>query len=284
MGSIKVALKLALGAAFIVMLGFFLAPYFTGDKPLDPVMVQLGWTTIYWYGFLIVVSIVAGFLLAAGYLAPRFSLSFEHLLNITIWALAGGLVGARIVFVILKWPIYAGNLSEIWLFPHGGLSIHGAVLFGALAILIYTRFTKLNFWKIGDMIAPALILGQAIGRFGNFVNQEAFGGPTDLPWKMFVAPEFRPAGLEDFVYFHPTFLYESIFALGILVVLLSLIKRKLPAGYVMATYLILYSSLRFIVEFFRIDSDTWGVLTVAQWASLALIILGAYILYKRRHA
>ncbi len=276
--------KLALGVAFIIGLGVFLSPYFAGEKVLSPILADFGWATVYWYGFLLVLGIVAGYFIAARYLAPNRGISSEHFLNIIIWALIGGMVGARMIFVVLKWPLYAGNLSEIFLVTHGGLSIHGAVLFGALSVWLYTRVAKLNFWDVADALAPALILGQVIGRFGNFVNQEAFGGPTNLPWKMFVAPEFRPSGFFESIYFHPTFLYEAVLALAVLVILLYLFYRRLRPGYVMAWYLILYSSLRFLTEFFRIDSSKWGVFTIAQWASLAIVILGIYILYRRQRA
>lgn len=276
--------KLALGVAFVVGLGVLLSPYFAGDKAISPILADFGWATIHWYGFLLVVGIVAGYFIAAKYLAPDRGVSGEHLLNIIIWALIGGLIGARLIFVVLKWPLYAGDLPEIFLITHGGLSIHGAVLFGALGVWLYARAAKLNFWNVADVLAPALILGQVIGRFGNFVNQEAFGGPTNLPWKMFVAPEFRPSGLFESIYFHPAFLYEAVLALVALAVLLYLFYRHFRPGYVMAWYLILYSSLRFLTEFFRIDSSKWGMLTIAQWASLAIIVLGIYILYKRQRA
>lgn len=279
-----ILIKLALGVAFIIGLGALLSPYFTGEKTLSPVLADFGWAAIHWYGFLLVVGIGAGYFIAARYLAPNRGISSEHFLNIIIWALIGGLIGARLVFVVLKWPLYADNLSEIFLITRGGLSIHGAVLFGALSVWLYTRLTRLSFWNVADVLAPAIILGQAIGRFGNFVNQEAFGGPTNLPWKMFVAPEFRPSGFFEFMYFHPTFLYEAALALAALAILLYLFYRHLRPGYVMAWYLILYSSLRFLAEFFRIDSSKWGVLTIAQWASLAIIVLGIYILYRRQRA
>lgn len=280
----KILEKVVLGAVFVLMLGFVLAPYFAGTKTLNPVMLDLRWATVYWYGFLIVVGILVGYLVAAWYLAPARGLDQEHLLNIIIWALVGGLIGARLVFVILKWQLYAGSPLEILMLTHGGLSIHGAVLFGALGVWLYTRLARLDFWKVADILAPAVILGQVIGRFGNFVNQEAFGGPTDLPWKMFVAPAARPPDFINYAYFHPTFLYEAILGLVVLAFLLYVFYRNLKPGYVLAWYLILYSSLRFLTEFFRIDSDRWGMLTIAQWASLVIILLGIYIVYKRKHA
>ena len=279
-----ILVKIALGAVFIVGLGWFLAPYFAGSQMTNPVLLDLGWAQIYWYGFLLVAGVIAGYWLAAKYLAPARDVSGEHLLNLVIWALVGGLIGARLVFVILKWPFYAGSLSEIFLLTQGGLSIHGAVLFGALGVWWYARLAKLNFGKIADVLAPAVMLGQIIGRFGNFVNQEAFGGPTELPWRMFVALPFRPEGLAEFAYFHPTFLYEAVLGAVILLVLLRLFFLRLPAGHTAAWYLILYSSVRFATEFFRIDSDRLGMLTVAQWASIAIVAIGVFILYRKKHA
>ncbi|MEA1909467.1 MAG: prolipoprotein diacylglyceryl transferase family protein, partial [Patescibacteria group bacterium] len=130
-------------------------------------------------------------------------------------------------------------------------------------------------------IVMPVILGQIIGRFGNFVNQEAFGPPTDLPWKMWVAVNNRPTGFEDFAYFHPTFLYEVI-GLIILFVILRLFRDRLKlSGSRFWIYIIGYSILRYFVEYFRVDSDFWGSLTVAQWGSLVLIVIGV-ILFNLR--
>ena len=161
-----------------------------------------------------------------------------------------------------------------------GLSIHGTILGGLLALAIYSRLSNLPVLKFANLFIPAVVLGQAIVRFGNFFNQEAFGGPTTIPWKMFVSPEFRPVGLEEVAFFHPTFLYESIGLLIILGILLALLKKN--PSVLFGWYLILYSSLRFFIEYARIDSDMWGPLTIAQWASIGIVIIGVWLITKYR--
>jgi len=185
--------------------------------------------------------------------------------------------------------------EEILLFTRGGLSIHGALLGGIISLWWYSAKAKLNFWQLADLGVPGLALGQAIGRFGNFFNQEAFGGPTQLPWKMFVAPGSRPIEFLQERYFHPTFIYESILDIALLIVLLRIMlypKRVGPlslgsygrVGSILAWYLILYSGVRFGVEWFRVDSDSVGIFTLAQWASLVIIAIGIYLLNRKTHA
>ncbi|RLC37315.1 prolipoprotein diacylglyceryl transferase [candidate division Kazan bacterium] len=277
----KKFLKYALGATLIVVIYFILAPYFAGDKIVDAVAFEVGPVSVRWYGMLIALSILIGYFVVVRSLAGSRNLNADLLLNVVIWGLVGGIVGARLMFVILKWPLYIDNLAEIVLITQGGLSIHGAILGGALTTLWATKIYKLDFKKVADVFVPAIILGQAIGRFGNFFNQEAFGGPTNLPWKMYVSPQSRPLGLEEFTHFHPTFLYEAVGSFIIFFILLRLLKLRLKDGGVLAWYLILYSSLRFAVEFVRIDSDHWWFLTIAQWASLAIIALSVWWLRQK---
>jgi len=278
----KNLLKYALGAVLIVIVYFILAPYFAGTKIIKAVAFEMGPVSVHWYGLLIALSILIGYFVVVRSLAKSRDLNADLLLNIVIFGLVGGIVGARLMFVVLKWPHYADNLAEIVLITQGGLSIHGAILGGALAVLWATKIYKLDFKRIADIFAPAAILGQAIGRFGNFFNQEAFGGPTNLPWKMYISPQNRPLGMEEFNCFHPTFLYEAIGSFIIFFILLRLLGLRLKDGSVLAWYLILYSSLRFATEFARIDSDYWGWLSVAQWASLVIIVLSAWWL-KQKH-
>lgn len=277
----KKILKYALGAVIIIFIYFFLVPYFAGDKIVIATAFNIGSIGVHWYGLLIAFSILLGYFAVIRPLASLRELDADQLLNLVIYGIIGGIVGARVLFVLLKWPLYADNLQSIFDITQGGLSIHGAVIGGALAVTWASKLFKLDFKKVADVFVPAVILGQAIGRFGNFFNQEAFGGVTNLPWKMFVSFNYRPVGLEDFEFFHPTFLYESIGNFIIFFILLRLFDIKLKDGSVLAWYLILYSSLRFVIEFVRIDSDYWGMFSVAQWASLAIILVIAWWLYKK---
>lgn len=276
--NMKTWTKFALVALFLILVGFWLVPFFAGEKFINPIFFAFGGFTVYWYGFLITMAIILGTLLSIKYVNRFFGFDIDTMLTAVIWLIIGGMVGARLVFVILKWSFFAGDWIQILHYTQGGLSIHGAILGGLAALAIYAHMAKLPVLKFANLFIPAVVLGQAIGRFGNFFNQEAFGGPTDLPWKMFVSPEFRPETLQTVVFFHPTFLYESIGLLIILVVLLSLLKRN--PSVLFGWYLVLYSSLRFVIEFFRIDSDMWEMFTVAQWASIGIVIVGVWLIAK----
>src|SRR4029079_4185683 len=161
----------------------------------------------------------------------------------------------------------------------GGISIHGAIVFGLLAVLVYTRLSHIRFFRWIDIIAPAMALGQAVGRWGNFTNQEAFGGPTNLPWGIFIAPEHRPAAYAAFEHFHPTFLYESIYNLIACVVLTQVClridhDRRLRDGDAVWVYMIGYAVARFAIESIRTDSLTIGPFKAAHVISTILLVIG----------
>ncbi|MDD5605917.1 MAG: prolipoprotein diacylglyceryl transferase [Patescibacteria group bacterium] len=280
MAKMAMWIKLALAALFLVGLGFWLRPFFAGDRLLQPILAQWGDLTLHWYGFLIALGIVFGLGLTLYYTNRFFHVSIDAILTAAIWMIVGGMLGARLVFVLLKWPLFTEDWTQIFAYTAGGLSIHGAVLGGLAALAIYSRLAKISVLKLANLFMPAVVLGQAIGRFGNFFNQEAYGGPTNLPWKMFVTLEMRPAEFTDVAFFHPTFLYEALGLLIILGILFWLIQRQ--PFVLFGWYLILYSGLRFFIEFLRIDSDMWGVLTVAQWASVAIAGVGAWLLINQR--
>ena len=259
-------------------------PYFSGAKLINPVLLHIGSWSIHWYGLLMAVAVLWSWRWLER--VARGTKLSSQVLDLVIWLTLGGILGARLMFVVLKWPEFAGHWTDILALTQGGLSIHGALIGGAIAVFIYCRRQKLSFWEIGDLLIIPLITGQIIGRLGNFFNQEAFGGPTSLPWKMWVAPEFRLAGWESYGWFHPTFLYEMI-GLGLLLWLISSMGRKPhSAGFLVWLYLIGYSVLRFGIEFYRLDSDKWGALSVAQWGSLVIImggiVIGLILRYKRK--
>jgi phosphatidylglycerol:prolipoprotein diacylglycerol transferase len=178
----------------------------------------------------------------------------EHLFDLTFWVVLAGFIGARLYHVVNEWPTYAAHPFEIFAVWHGGLAIHGALLFGALTVWWFVRRRKLPFASTLDLLAPGVALGQAIGRFGNYVNQELFGRPTQLPWGLPVDELHRPPGYESFNTFHPTFLYESLgdvtLALGLT---FWLVKGKPKPGTVILTYLAFSSFLRAATELLRID-------------------------------
>ncbi len=244
-----------------------------------PILVKLGPLTIRWYGLLIASAVLIGVSLSQ-YLAKRRNVNPDLLGDLVIWLVIGAIPAARLYYVLFEWPEYAQNPGKIIAIWEGGIAIHGAILGGLLAALIFARINKTSFWQLTDLVAPSLILGQAIGRWGNFFNSEAFGRPTDLPWKLFIPLERRPPGYESFEYFHPTFLYESLWDLMVFGILITLFFRSLQGkpplktGTLFLVYLIAYSLGRFWVEGLRTDSLMLGPLRMAQMVSLVGIGLG----------
>ncbi len=239
---------------------------------MDPIAFQVGPLPVRWYGILMSSALAIGTLLAYRE-AIRQKLDPEQIINLVIIAAPLAFIGARAYYVLFRWSYYSSNPSEIPAIWHGGLAIHGALIAGVLAGYFFVKWQKLKFWQIADIVAPSIILGQAIGRWGNFFNQEAYGYPTDLPWAMYI----------DGAYRHPTFLYESLWDLGVFLFLLWYRRRKgIRHGEVFLTYAILYSAGRFIVEAFRTDSLMLGSLRAAQVISVIIILSAAGIIYYRR--
>ncbi len=191
--------------------------------------------------------------------------------------LIAGIFGARLYFCMLN-PIYYFNEPlEILNFREGGLSIHGGLAAGIGALIVICKKRQISILKILDAFSCGTALAQSIGRWGNFFNSEAFGAPTNLPWKLFIPPSNRPMGMEDIEYFHPTFLYESLLDIVVFFVLLTIIRKfsKKFNGLTFFSYLILYSTVRFFVEGLRIDSalNICGI-PFAQVVSALLFITG----------
>lgn len=262
-----------------VLLFFVLRPYFQGQKIPNPEVFRIGNFSIRWYGLLIALAFIPG-LYIAYHMAENWSLNPDHIFNLIIICAPLGLIFARLIYCFLNWSYYSRFPIQILYIWQGGLSLYGALLGGLLGILIYTALTKLNFLLIMDIFSVPAILGQAIGRWGNFFNQELFGYPTDLPWKLYISPEHRPNQYMGFNYFHPTFLYESIYNLILFGVLFSISRRKdLKAGYITSLYFIGYGVFRFLLEFVRIEPQQVWLMSWGQVASLVMVILGAIILY-----
>jgi len=198
---------------------------------MDPIAFQIGPIAVRWYGILMSSALAIGTLLAYRE-AVRQKLDPDQIINLVIIAAPLAFIGARAYYVIFRWSYYSTNPSEIPAIWHGGLAIHGALIAGVLAGYFFVKWQKLRFWQIADIVAPSIILGQAIGRWGNFFNQEAYGYPTDLPWAMYI----------DGAYRHPTFLYESLWDLGVFLFLLWYRRRKgIKHGEVFLIYAILFS-------------------------------------------
>jgi phosphatidylglycerol:prolipoprotein diacylglycerol transferase len=256
-----------------------------------PILIQLGPIAIRWYGLLIASAVLIGVTLSQ-YLAKRRNVDPNLVGDLAIWLVIGAIPCARLYYVLFEWEQYAQRPEDIIAIWKGGIAIHGAILGGLVATIIFARLQKVSVWLLADLVVPSLILGQAIGRWGNFFNSEAFGRPTDLPWKLYIPPQQRPPEFINYDYFHPTFLYESLWNLMVFAILMTLffrdLKRKphLKVGTLALVYMVSYSLGRFWIEGLRTDSLMFGPLRMAQMVSLGEITLGllglAWLYLRRR--
>ncbi|MEU8227813.1 prolipoprotein diacylglyceryl transferase [Kribbella sp. NPDC048915] len=249
---------------------------------------HLGPLPIRAYALCILAGIFAGYWLGRRRWVARGG-SAPVLADIMFWAIPFGLVGARIYHVITDAELYFGagkhpiDALKIW---HGGLGIWGAVGFGALGAWIACRRAKVPFLAVADVMAPGIALAQIFGRFGNYFNQELFGKPTDKPWGLEIAPDHRPEGYQNFATFHPTFLYEAIWNLGVVALILIVDRRfKLGHGRAFFLYVAAYTAGRAWIENLRIDTvnHIFG-LRLNVWTSLILFVLAvaAFIISAKR--
>jgi phosphatidylglycerol:prolipoprotein diacylglycerol transferase len=245
--------------------------------------------TIRWYGVLMASAMALGLWLAFRE-ATRRGEQADELLKAAELAIVGALFGARIYYVLFNLDYYqAQPLWRMFAVWEGGLAIHGGLIGGLLAGGGYVWWKGLPLLTYLDIVAPYLALGQAIGRWGNFFNEEAFGRPTDLPWKLYISEAHRPPQYVEVEYFHPTFLYESLWDLGVVVLLVVGLRRRLEPrpGTLFLAYFGLYSLGRLWIEGLRTDSLMLGPLRIAQLVSVAGILValvGIPILMRRRRA
>lgn len=287
---------------------------------MNPVFLQIGNIfSLSWYGVLIVVGAILCAWIAAQY-AGKSGERKDHIWNLLGVVLLFGIIGARLYHIISVpaagggWPYYSENPNEIWNFWNGGfrgLGIYGGLLGGLLGVVLYCGIRRLNPIKYLDFIAPTLLLGQAIGRIGNYINQELYGQPTNLSWAFHINPEFpcqspenlaanvQECGMAAFISgdltqetlawyaangFHPTFFYEALWNLlgfVVLIVLIALMGHRLRRGDGALLYILIYSAGRVWVELFRPDAWMIGPLAAAQWIAIVLIILAGGLLIKR---
>ena len=267
------------------------------QPPTDPVLIQIGPIAIYWYGFLIATGILMGARVAT-YLADRAGEDSEAIWDMMILVVGAAIIGARLYHVfsrpesgLLGWDYYRENPARILAMWDGGLGFYGALVGGAVGVAIFSYFRKLRLLQWLDFLAPGMAIGQAIGRWGNYMNRELYGPPTDLPWGLRIAPQYRISPYSDLAQypegtlFHPTFLYESL-GLFVICVLLILIadryRTRLRHGDLFFAYLMSAAVLRFLIEYLRPDAWILGALAAAQVFALGFFILGAAILVGRR--
>ena len=264
------------------MLSKFSLPIMTLSSP-GAIAFHLGNWPVRWYGILIAVSFLIAYVLAEQ-LIKKNKLSLDHFNDLIFFILISSVIFARLWFVFLSWDYFRFHLDEIpkiWL---GGQSIHGGILGAIITAVLYTRIKKISFYKYMDIIAAIMPLGQSIGRWGNFFNNEAFGKPVSN-WflRLNVPVEFRSEGFLNFQYFHPTFLYESFLDFVIFIFLYKNYKDwKNKPGRTFWTYLLSYSVVRFFLEFIRIDNlNLFHNIASAHVVSVIIIVISLFFLIKR---
>ncbi|HDA4234121.1 TPA: prolipoprotein diacylglyceryl transferase [Staphylococcus aureus] len=250
---------------------------------IDPVAFNLGPLSVRWYGIIIAVGILLGYFVAQRALVKA-GLRKDTLVDIIFYSALFGFIAARIYFVIFQWPYYAENPSEIIKIWHGGIAIHGGLIGGFIAGVIVCKVKNLNPFQIGDIVAPSIILAQGIGRWGNFMNHEAHGGPVSRAFlEQLHLPNFIIENMYiNGQYYHPTFLYESIWDVAGFIILVN-IRKHLKLGETFFLYLTWYSIGRFFIEGLRTDSlMLTSNIRVAQLVSILLILISISLIVYRR--
>ena len=258
-----------------------------------PSVINIGPIPIHLYAIAIMTGVVLGAVLAQKE-ATRRRQDGALVWDMLVWVLIAGIIGARLWHILTPTPsaIAQGLTTEYYLTHpleaiaiwNGGLGIFGAVAGGAIALFFFTRRHHLSMLMWLDILAPSVALGQAIGRWGNFFNQELYGAPTNLPWAIYIDPQHRLAGFENFAYYHPLFLYEMLWNLASVVFLLWLARRfieRLKTGDIFLVYLMTYPLIRFLLEFLRLDSSELAGINANQVLALVILIIAGSILFLR---
>lgn len=238
---------------------------------MNPIAFTLFGISIRWYGILISLGMILA-TVAVSKRANSYGIDSNKILDIILVVVPVGVIGARLYYVLFNWDYYQGDLLRIINTRAGGLAIHGGLIFGVLAAVILCILWRIKILAALDLGMPGVAIAQAIGRWGNFFNKEAFGTPTDLPWAILVEGQRV----------HPTFLYESIWNLGLFIFLLWFERRRKYDGQVFLLYVMLYSFARFFIEGMRIDSLFLGPIRVAQGVSAVAFIIALAILIAKR--
>ncbi|MGA5689946.1 prolipoprotein diacylglyceryl transferase [Cytobacillus pseudoceanisediminis] len=253
-------------------------------QPLDPIAISLGPIQVHWYGLIIGVGIALALIIAMRE-GERRGLPKDIFADLMLWAIPIAIISARIYYVIFQWNFYSQNPGEIIKIWNGGIAIHGALIGSVITAYVFAKKRKISFWKLADIAAPSIILGQAIGRWGNFMNQEAHGREVS---RAFLENMYLPEFIVDQMYingayYHPTFLYESIWNIIGFIILILLRRANLRRGELFLSYVIWYSIGRFFVEGLRTDSLMLTEnLRIAQTISIVLIIGALVLIFYRR--
>ncbi len=247
---------------------------------MNPVAFTIFGLSIKWYSVFIFCGIVISYILITSE-CKKFGIPKDFVTNLLFWTIIMGIIGARLYYVIFNWGYYSSHLGEIFKIWEGGLAIHGGIILGGLTVLLYCKKYKVSSLRILDIIAPCLLFSQALGRWGNFFNQEAYGVATTLEklQSLKIIPNFVIYGMNiNGVYYTPTFYFESLWCLlGVIVILIVRKLKYTRIGFQTGIYFMWYSVGRFIIESFRTDSLMLGYFKVAQIVSIILFIVGLVI-------
>lgn len=248
---------------------------------IDPVAFEIGNIAVRWYGIFIGSAILLGIFLVLKE-SKRQEIDPEFFMDFFIWGIPAAVIGARLYYVIFRWQIYRNNLLRIFIIREGGLAIHGAIIGGLLVLIYLTKKRGVSLKKAVDILSPSLVMGQAIGRWGNFINQEAHGGIVSREF-IDIFPEFIKKQMYiEGNYYNPTFLYESIWDFFVFILLIWLRKKDfVKPGDIFLGYIILYSTGRFFIEGMRTDSLMLGPIRIAQLVSVVLFVGGVIVFYYR---
>ena len=281
---VNILTAVAIGGLGFFIVTFILQPFFSGSVVL-PQFFGIGKIKIQFYGLILGLGALAGYTLAMRR-KSSYKIPAEHADSIILAAIIFGFIGARVYHVLSEITFYIQFPSQIIAVWNGGLSIFGAAIGAVLAVFLYQKYflkdaePKTSFLNLLDWLTPSIIVGQIVGRFGNFMNYELYGYPTNLPWKMFVPIQFRTPPYELVSFFHPLFLYE---AAGSALILVLVLKLKLRHGRLFLLWLLLYNVMRFFLEYLRVGSIVYGNIRINAIVAgiLALIALALFLKLKK---
>lgn len=264
-------------------------PFINLEFKINRVAFSIFNIDIYWYAIIIATGIILAFIYCNKE-AKRQGMDKDLFVDILLWGIPSGVIGGRLYYVIFKWDYYSKNLSEIFALRDGGLAIYGAIIFSVIAVYIYLKKHKTNTLKVFDIGAIGLLIGQAVGRWGNFFNQEAFGGNTSLPWGMTsekivsYLEKLKAKGIDvdPALPVHPTFLYECLWNVTGIIIFNYLIKRKKFDGQIFFGYIIWYGFGRMLIEGLRTDSLYLGGIRISQLIGGMSVIIGITIYFLLR--
>lgn len=256
--------------------------FFNKEIVINPVLFDFGFASIYWYAAIIVSAFGISFFLITRRVKKNinsYDIKLDDIYDLAIGLLLVGIMSARLYYVLFNWERYSKNPIEIFKIWNGGLAIYGGIIGVMIFAIILSKIKKIKFYDLADLVIPYLSLCQSLGRWGNFINQEAYGYECTMPWKMGIFNE----QLGNYIYVHPTFLYESIFDFILFLILILTTKNRKFSGQVFCSYMIGYGMIRGVVEGFRTDSLMLGSFRISQVLSIVFVLIfGILYFYKRK--